>query len=159
MKMIYPAYLFFTCATPCQARGGQQTAILSLDVLVLDYRSNLRWLAVVEISGFEISIVSDWYISVILFFYAQALFYTLEVVNLMVWEIKRSKNPFFLVLPQLKNGWTFPYSLTDRNGVSHPDHFTLLSSVHLFPIKIGTGCFFPNGAFKSVWVEILCFWL
>ena len=60
--------------------------------------------------------------------------------------IKRSKNLFFFILPQFKNGWTVPQSLSDRNGVTHPDHLTLTSSVQQFPIKIGTGCFCPNGA-------------
>ena len=44
-----------------------------------------------------------------------------------------NKNLFFLVLPQLKNGWTFPCSLTDRNGALHPDQLTL-------PLKRDKSC-------------------
>jgi len=50
----------------------------------------LMYIVVVEIFGFEISIVSNRYLSVFLFFYAQDLFNSLEVVNLTVSSVQLS---------------------------------------------------------------------
>lgn len=81
------------------------------DVFVFDWRG----FVVVEISGFKISIVSNTPISIFLFFYAQAISYSLEVMNLMVWEIKRNKNLFCCV--DLSNGRNLVCSVTYRSSV------------------------------------------
>ena len=129
------AYLFFTCATPCQARGDSKllflvwmywfSTIARTDVAleISRLRSNWRWLAVVEISSFEICIVSNWYLSVSLFFYAQALFYSLEAVNLFGFMPEKYQKCFYC--GDLLIGRNSLLNLPERNGALHPDQLTL----------------------------------
>jgi len=93
------AFLFFTCATLCQARGDSKllflvwmywfSTIAWTDVALEISRLRSIWqgFGVVEIFGFGISVVSSWYISVLLFFITkEAKFFLLRS------SFKRSKS-------------------------------------------------------------------
>ena len=82
----------------------------------------LMHIVVVEIFGFEISIVSDWYISVSLYFYVQTLFYSLEAMNLFGFMPEKYQKCFYC--GDLLIGRNSLLNLPDRNGALHPDQLT-----------------------------------
>ena len=100
----------FLLCDPLSSKGWQQTAILvwmywfstnartDVTLEISRLRSIWQGFGVVEIFGFEISIVSDWYISVSLYFYVQTLFSSLEAMNLFGFMPEKYQKSFLFGL-------------------------------------------------------------